>query len=168
MYIMCHCLLNNKELCLHMLSIHPSVICLSVCITKNMVGDHFSPILKDSVWCLAHGRYQSHNSALRKGCSYSLTSQRAVACPLRLICCWCLIEHKQDFLLLYVLCFASVYVCSPQACLEGGRGPQIPWNWSYTWLWAAMWVLGTEPRSFAKATSALSCCLLYTSDAADD
>jgi hypothetical protein len=27
---------------------------------------------------------------------------------------------------------------------------QIPWNWSYGWLRAVMWVLGTKPRIWAR------------------
>lgn len=39
---------------------------------------------------------------------------------------------------------------------EVRRRHQIPWAWSYKWLWATMWVLGTEPESFTRETSALS------------
>ena len=35
-------------------------------------------------------------------------------------------------------------------------GCQIPWNWNYRQLWAAMWVLGIEPESFGRAVSALN------------
>lgn len=30
------------------------------------------------------------------------------------------------------------------------------WQWSYEWLWAAMWGLATKSRSFARAISALN------------
>ena len=30
------------------------------------------------------------------------------------------------------------------------------WNWRCRWLWATMWVLGIEPKSTGRATSALS------------
>jgi hypothetical protein len=33
---------------------------------------------------------------------------------------------------------------------------QKPWNWSHSQLWAALWVLGMEPRSSWRAVSALS------------
>lgn len=33
------------------------------------------------------------------------------------------------------------------------RGYEILCNWSFRWLWAAMWVLGTKPRSSAGTTS---------------
>lgn len=36
--------------------------------------------------------------------------------------------------------------CCPQKCKEVGRGHQMPWSWSYAWLWASMEMLGTEPR----------------------
>ena len=32
----------------------------------------------------------------------------------------------------------------------------ISWNWSYRQLWAVMWMLGIEPRSFRRAVSALN------------
>lgn len=35
---------------------------------------------------------------------------------------------------------------------------QIPRNWSYTQLWALIWVLGTEPRSLAKVGSSTGSC----------
>lgn len=33
------------------------------------------------------------------------------------------------------------------------QGYEILCNWSFRWLWAAMWVLGTKPRSSAGTTS---------------
>ena len=56
-------------------------------------------------------------------------------------------------------CFAWTYVCVPHECLvptEVRRGLQIPWNWSYGWVWATVWVLKTESGSSARATSALN------------
>jgi hypothetical protein len=41
-------------------------------------------------------------------------------------------------------------VCIPCACLvptEVRRGCWVTWSWSFRLLWAAMWVLGTEPWS---------------------
>ena len=41
-----------------------------------------------------------------------------------------------------------MFVCAPHVCsvpMEVRGGHQIPWNWSYRWFWAAMWVLGIEP-----------------------
>jgi hypothetical protein len=32
-----------------------------------------------------------------------------------------------------------------------------PWNWSYRWLWGAMWLLGIEPRFSGRAASVLNC-----------
>jgi hypothetical protein len=32
---------------------------------------------------------------------------------------------------------------------------QMPWNWSYRQVWAAMWMLGMEPKSSGRAASAL-------------
>lgn len=35
-------------------------------------------------------------------------------------------------------------------------GHQISWNWRWRWLWAVTWLLGTNPRSSARATSAFT------------
>lgn len=54
--------------------------------------------------------------------------------------------------------FAYMYMCAPRVCLvpvEAGRGHWIPWSWSYRCLWGITWVLGSEPRSSARATSPL-------------
>jgi hypothetical protein len=42
-------------------------------------------------------------------------------------------------------------VCLMPREIRGGH--QMPWNWSYRWLWAATWVLGTEPKSSAAVAS---------------
>jgi hypothetical protein len=43
----------------------------------------------------------------------------------------------------------SLHVCIWTVHMSGtGRGQKrtwIPWNWSYGWVWATMWVLGAEP-----------------------
>jgi hypothetical protein len=36
-------------------------------------------------------------------------------------------------------------------CSEARRGYQIPWNWSYRWLWAVTWGLGIKSRSSERA-----------------
>lgn len=43
------------------------------------------------------------------------------------------------------------------------KGQQIAWNGSSRWLWAALWVLGTEPRSSGRAASTLSHRAVYPS-----
>lgn len=69
---------------------------------------------------------------------------------------WPLFKH------LFILCvwvFVYVHLCSPPACLgpaEVRRGREIPETWSYRWLWMTLWELGTQLRSSAKATTALS------------
>lgn len=54
--------------------------------------------------------------------------------------------------------FACMYICAPCVFLglaEIRREHQMLWNWSCRWVWAAMWVLGIEPRSTGRAASAL-------------
>lgn len=49
-------------------------------------------------------------------------------------------------------CNSSVaYVCS-----EARGEQQVPWNWSYRWLLAIVWMLGTKPESFATVANALN------------
>lgn len=43
---------------------------------------------------------------------------------------------------------------------EARRGHWIPWNQSYGWLWACIWMLGIEPRCASQAISALSHCAI--------
>lgn len=49
------------------------------------------------------------------------------------------------------------FMCS--ACVqdpsEAGREHAITASWSFGWLWAALWVLGTKPGSFARTVSSL-------------
>jgi len=49
----------------------------------------------------------------------------------------------------FSLCVCMHTACVPSSC-RGQRGQQIPWNCSYTQLWAAMCVLGIKPRSSVK------------------
>ena len=56
--------------------------------------------------------------------------------------------------------FAFPYVCTTCVCLvytEIRWKYWIPWSWNCRLLWAAVWVLGTEQGSSAKATSVLTC-----------
>ena len=71
---------------------------------------------------------------------------------------------KMDLYLGMSGCFVCMCVCVLCPCLvplKVRRGCQIPWNWSYRQLWAASWVLGSEPRSSARAASALLCWAIY-------
>lgn len=54
---------------------------------------------------------------------------------------------------LHVLCVVCVCMLS----VKVRSGHWIPWTWSYKWLWATIWVLGTEPSSSAGAASASIC-----------
>ena len=43
--------------------------------------------------------------------------------------------------------FGFMDVCVPRTCLVSSgarRGCRIPWNWSHSWLWGAMRLLGTD------------------------
>lgn len=62
---------------------------------------------------------------------------------------------------LYVYeCFVCIRVHALYASLvplEVRSRQRIPWNWSYNGLlWAAMWVLGIEPKFWARVASSLS------------
>ena len=55
--------------------------------------------------------------------------------------------------------FISFYYCMCISVLPSCVsvwGCQIPWNWSYRQLWAAMWMLGIEPGSSDRAVFALN------------
>lgn len=69
----------------------------------------------------------------------------------------------------------DAYMCT--SCVyepvEIRKRHRIPWVRSYKWLWATMWLLGIEPRSFAKVgdkcywplshlSSALTLCLTFS------
>lgn len=56
-------------------------------------------------------------------------------------------------------CFACLYTYKPYEYMvltEIRRGHWMPWNYTYGWLWATIWMLGIEPRSFARTRSALN------------
>ena len=59
------------------------------------------------------------------------------------------------FSLLYVLEYFAYTAHVPGAC-GGQKRVSGPWNWSHRWLQTAVWVLGTEPRSSAWTTSAIT------------
>jgi len=85
--------------------------------------------------------------------------------------CVCVYLCKCEWVCMYVCMCACVCarvcvcVCVLPACWYTVRVPGVPggqqrvwdtWNWSYRGLRAVMWVLGTEPRFSARATSALT------------
>ena len=64
------------------------------------------------------------------------------------------------FYFIYVWVVFFFPTCVPHICLvslEVKRGCQVPWNWTYRQLCAAIWVLGMEARSSGRAASALNC-----------
>ena len=57
----------------------------------------------------------------------------------------------------FILCGDTLLVCMSVHHIhavpaEARRGCQILWSWSYRSLWAAMWVLGIQPRLSPRAT----------------
>lgn len=54
--------------------------------------------------------------------------------------------------------FAYLYVSAPLCAMpeEARKRHRMPWNWNYRQLLVTMWVLGTRPRSFARATRPLN------------
>ena len=52
-----------------------------------------------------------------------------------------------------IIHFYFMFIGVLLACLWGY---QKPWNWSYTQLWAVVWVLGIEPGSSGRTASALN------------
>ena len=69
----------------------------------------------------------------------------------------------KDFSKIY-LCFIlwlfclHVYMCTKYmpSAHRGEKTVQMPWHWSYWWLRATLYVLGTEPGSSARAASVLN------------
>jgi hypothetical protein len=66
--------------------------------------------------------------------------------------CWnqrCEPPHPAIFIYFYFMCMGvlAAYICSTcvQCPLDARRRHCVPWNWSYSWLWAAsIWVLGLK------------------------
>lgn len=65
-------------------------------------------------------------------------------------------------ILFYYFMYISILpacVCILPVCflsMEARRRLWVPWDWSYRWLQAILWVLKTEPSSSAKATKTLN------------
>lgn len=71
----------------------------------------------------------------------------------------CFLNFLDLFIILLYRCFAYMYVC--ELCVrlvivKVRWGCCIPWNWSSRWLWAAIWVLGINPRSSARTVIAFN------------
>ena len=75
------------------------------------------------------------------------------------------IPRKVSFKRYIYLYFMYMFMCLP-ACMfmhhvctvpkEARKGCWIPWNWNYSYLWAAMWVLGIEPGPSGRPASSLN------------
>lgn len=52
-----------------------------------------------------------------------------------------------------------MYICAPHTCraLEARTQSRFPWNWSCRLLYAAMWMLETEPGFYGGHASAFNC-----------
>ena len=65
------------------------------------------------------------------------------------------VQHWVFKIYLFYVHVCTMYKCKPHASKNLWRpirkGHWIPWNWSYRWLWATMWVLGAKPRFFVRA-----------------
>jgi hypothetical protein len=69
-------------------------------------------------------------------------------------------HHQHYFRYFYFMCM-SVLLAWTDVCHDGnawcpsrsGKGFQVPRNWSYRCLWISMWVLGTKPKSFIRASA---------------
>jgi hypothetical protein len=63
-----------------------------------------------------------------------------------------------NVMLIYLTCADVLPACisAPHSSLvptDAKRWCQIPWKWSYRWLWAIMQVLGTKPRTSGRPIS---------------
>jgi hypothetical protein len=68
-------------------------------------------------------------------------------------------QQSQTFKDLFFICMCVSLPGLGWTCVciaHRARRHQVPWNWTYRWLWTSMWVLGSEPPSSAKAASALT------------
>lgn len=74
-------------------------------------------------------------------------------CYLLFIHFW--LKNFLSFMYLGVLPAGMPVCCVHTVPTEARRGQQIPWNWSFRWLWTAMWVLEFEGDSSGPPTSAL-------------
>lgn len=56
----------------------------------------------------------------------------------------------------------SIHLMCACGARGGQRKLQTLWNWSYRWLWAALWLLGKEPRFSGRAVRAPNCWTIIT------
>lgn len=75
------------------------------------------------------------------------------------LCFWAILFIRFSWFSFYMYkCYAFMCVCEPCVCLmpREVRRLQSLWNCSRRWLWAAIWVLQTEPRTSAREVSTLN------------
>ena len=56
-----------------------------------------------------------------------------------------------------------IHIFSSLTCLvpmEARWGCQVPWKWSYRWLWTSLWVLVNTLRSSGRVARPLNCCTM--------
>lgn len=65
--------------------------------------------------------------------------------------------YSLNFILcVWVFCWLECLHITYRPCAQGGQQTASdPWNWSFMWMWAAMWGLRIEHRYSARATNAL-------------
>lgn len=70
---------------------------------------------------------------------------------------WCFMVFRSYFFLYE--CFTFVYICAPHTCraLEARTQSWFPWNWSCRLLYAAVWMLETEPGFYGGHASTFNC-----------
>lgn len=55
-----------------------------------------------------------------------------------------------------LLCSYVHHLLTYMVPMESRKGHQMPWNWSFEWLWVSMWILGTELWKSNKCAKSLS------------
>lgn len=58
----------------------------------------------------------------------------------------------------YFECMYGCVLLESLVSEEASNGCHNSWNWSYTWFWHAMWMLGTEPGYCEKTANVMNHC----------
>ena len=113
---------------------------------------------EDNMWCVCVWTWACvHMYVAARGCcpvSFSAILHFIFKNIIFLLIPWKFLDVFFKMLFILILCVCCLHVWAPHTCLARSGGQSL-WNWCYRWVWAAMWVLGTEPRSSGRAASAL-------------